>query len=217
MIKPVCRWLCTADGLYTTLRGPIDFLPPLLLRIFLAPIFIYAGYGKLQLGATELGFFSRLLPDPSVVQWFDLSLGLPLPGFLAFMAGWTEFLGGWFLLFGLLTRYVAIPLMATMVVAAVTVHWQHGWHTLPETKLQVPWEWKSAEIEQAVLRKNRIKQILKRHSDYDWLSEYGSVTVLRNGIEQAAIYFIMLLTLVFTGAGRLFSIDYWVGRWCRGP
>lgn len=201
---------CIVDRVYSSIRRPCDFLAPLLLRIFLAPIFIYAGYGKLQLGAADVGFFQRLLPDPGVVQWFDVSLGMPLPGLMAFLAGWTEFLGGWFLVIGLLTRYIAIPLMFTMIVAVVTVHWEHGWHTLPETKLQVPWEWKGAEIEQALVRKQRAQAILKEYGDYSWLTEYGNVTILRNGIEQAAVYFLMLLTLVFTGAGRVFSVDHWL-------
>jgi len=35
---------------------------------------------------------------------------------------------------------------------------------------------------------------------------------LNNGIEFAATYFIMLLALFFTGAGRYASVDYWVRR-----
>lgn len=215
-MKPV-QLACAVESVYARLRGHCDFLAPLLLRIFLAPIFIYAGYGKLQLGAEGKGLFERLLPDAHVVQWFEHSLGLPAPELMAFLAGWTEFLGGWFLLFGLLTRYIAIPLMFTMIVAAVTVHWQHGWHTLPEQKLQVPWEWRSEAIDEAVKRKAKVQQLLRRHGDYDWLTEYGSVTILRNGIEQAAVYFLMLLVLVFTGGGRLVSVDYWARRFCKGP
>ena len=45
-------------------------LPLLLLRIYLAPIFIYAGYGKLQLGSDSAIGVSKLLADPSVVSWF---------------------------------------------------------------------------------------------------------------------------------------------------
>ena len=46
------------------------------------------------------------------------------------------------------------------------------------------------------------------------LQEYeaGSVTILKNGIEFAATYFVMLLVLLFTGAGRIVSVDYWVAR-----
>ena len=36
--------------------------------------------------------------------------------------------------------------------------------------------------------------------------------VLNNGIEFAATYFIMLLSLLFTGGGRYSSLDYWLAR-----
>ncbi len=203
------------DELFGKLRAPLDFSAPLLLRIFLAPIFIKAGYGKLQLGSEEAGLFQKLLADPNVVAWFgnpDWGLGLPAPDLLAFLAGWTEFLGGWFLLFGLLTRYIAIPLMFTMIVAAATAHWDAGWHALPENKLTVPWEWNTEAIVEANKRKQRAVAILKEHANYGWLTEYGSITILKNGIEFAATYFLMLLALLFLGGGRYLSIDYWLRK-----
>ncbi len=193
----------------------IEFIAPLLLRIYLAPIFIKAGYGKLQLGNTEAGFFQRFLADPNVVAWFgnpDWGLGMPFPELMAFMAGWTEFLGGWLLLFGILTRVIAIPLMATMIVAAATAHWDAGWHALPEAKLTVPWEWRTDMIEGALDRKAKATSILKEHGNYGYLTEHGSITILKNGIEFAATYFLMLLVLFFTGAGKYLSVDYWIAR-----
>ncbi|MBL4567200.1 MAG: DoxX family protein [Porticoccus sp.] len=191
---------------------------PLLLRVFLAPIFILAGYGKLQLGAEDVGFLDRLMADPNVVAWFgnpDWGLGLPMPDLLAALAGWTEFLGGWLLLFGLLTRLISIPLMLTMVVAATTAHWSNGWHALPEAKLTVPWEWRTDLIEEGLDRKSRAVSILEEHGNYDYLTEAGSFTVLKNGIEFAATYFIMLFSLLFTGGGRFTSLDYWLCRLFR--
>ncbi|PCJ93772.1 MAG: hypothetical protein COA46_01760 [Porticoccaceae bacterium] len=191
---------------------------PLLLRVFLAPIFILAGYGKLQLGAEDVDFLDRLMADPNVVAWFgnpDWGLGLPMPDLLAALAGWTEFLGGWLLLFGLLTRLISIPLMLTMVVAATTAHWSNGWHALPEAKLTVPWEWRTDLIEEGLDRKSRAVSILEEHGNYDYLTEAGSFTVLKNGIEFAATYFIMLFSLLFTGGGRFTSLDYWLCRLFR--
>ena len=193
----------------------LDFAPLLLLRIFLAPIFIKAGYGKLQLGAEDVGLFERLLANPNVVNYFgnpDWGLGMPFPELMAFMAGWTEFLGGWLLLFGLFTRLIAVPLMVTMIVAATTAHWDNGWHTLPETKLTAPWEWRMDKIEGAAERKQKAIAVLKEHGDYAYLKEHGNVTILKNGIEYAAIYFLMLLVLFFYGAGKAFSLDYWFYR-----
>ena len=157
------------ESLFEKLRTPFDFSASLLLRIFLAPIFIKAGYCKLQLGNSDAGFFERFTADPNVVAWFgnpDWGLGLPLPEFMAFMAGWTEFLGGWLLLLGLLTRYIAIPLMFTMIVAATTAHWDNGWHALPENKLTVPWEWRMDKIEEANIRKEKAKEVLRAHANY---------------------------------------------------
>lgn len=193
----------------------LDGIPLLLLRIYLAPILIFAGYGKLQLGSESAIGLQKLLADPDVVSWFgnsDWGLGLPAPEFLAFMAGWTELLGGWLLLFGLLTRFISLPLMVTMIVAATTAHWDNGWHALPEGKLTVPWEWRVDLIDEASERKSAATALLKRHGNYDWLTEAGSITVLKNGIEFAATYFIMLMVLFFYGGGRIFSLDYWLFR-----
>lgn len=200
---------------FERLRVPFAFSAPLLIRIFLAPIFIKAGYGKLQLGAGDVSLLQRLMPDPNVVAWFgnpDWGLGLPAPELMVFLAGWTEFLGGWLLLFGLLTRYIAIPLMFTMIVAAATAHWDKGWHALPESKLTVPWEWNTEAIVEASKRKEKAVAILKEHGNYAWLTEYGSITILKNGIEFAATYFLMLLALLYLGGGKYMSADYWLGR-----
>ncbi|MFT7300303.1 MAG: putative oxidoreductase [Porticoccus sp.] len=165
------------------------------------------------MGAEGVEFFERFTADPNVVAWFgspDWGLGLPMPDLLILMAGWSEFLGGWFLLLGLLTRLVSIPLMLTMVVAATTAHWDKGWHALPEAKLTVPWEWRTDLIDGALDRKSRAVSILQLHGNIDYLTEAGSFTVLKNGIEFAATYFIILLSLLFTGGGRFTSVDYWL-------
>ncbi len=177
----------------------IDFLAPLFLRIFLAPILILAGYGKLM-----------ALEDTA--YYFGEYLGMPAPMLMATLAGLTELVGGIAILIGLATRWFAIPLMFTMVVAAGTAHWQNGWHALPETTLTVPWEWRTDLIEDANNRKQKAREILKEHSNYEWLTEKGSITILKNGIEFAATYFFMLLVLFFIGAGRYASVDYWIAR-----
>jgi uncharacterized membrane protein YphA (DoxX/SURF4 family) len=176
----------------------LDFLGPLALRIFLAPIFILAGSNKLS-------------NVENVAYWFE-SLGMPAPELMVYLAGGTELLGGIALLAGLATRWFAIPLMVTMIVAATTAHWEQGWHVLPENELTAPWEWRTDLIEGASERKEIAKNILRRHGNYSWLTETGSFTVLKNGIEFAATYFIMLLVLFFTGAGRYLSVDYWIHR-----
>jgi len=176
-----------------------DFLGPLALRLYLSPIFIFAGWNKLS-----------SLENTS--YYFGEFLGMPLPMLMAILAGLAEFLGGIALLLGVALRLMAIPLLITMAVAAWTAHWEYGWHALPESTLTVPWEWRTDLIEGAQARKDMAKSILKEHGNYSWLTETGSFTILKNGIEFAATYFIMLLVLLFTGAGRYASVDYWLAR-----
>lgn len=185
-----------------TARG-LDFVAPLSLRIYLAPIFILAGYNKLS-------------HIDGLVPWFA-SLGLPAPEVMVWLAALTEFFGGIALLTGLAVRWFAVPLMVTMVVAASTAHWENGWHALPETQLTVPWEWRTDLIAEANERKQQVRDILRRHGDYDRITAAGNVTILKNGIEFAATYFVMLLVLFVTGAGRFLSLDYWIGRRLREP
>ncbi len=180
----------------------LDFLGPLALRLYLAPIFWAAGTNKLS-------------HFESTAQWFgnaEWGLGLPMPGVLAALAIAAEIGGAVALLAGVAVRWAAIPLMITMAVAAVTAHWTNGWHALPESELTVPWEWRTDLIEMAADRKAAAVSLLETHGHYGWLTEAGSFTILKNGIEFAATYFIMLLVLFFTGAGRYASIDYWLKR-----
>jgi uncharacterized membrane protein YphA (DoxX/SURF4 family) len=104
--------------------------------------------------------------------------------------------------------------MFTMGVAAVTAHWENGWHVLPEQQLTVPWEWRNDLNEGAVERRSMARKLLRQHGNYEWLTETGPITILKNGIEFAATYFLMLLSLFFTGAGRL-SIDHLFARRLR--
>ncbi len=60
-----------------------------------------------------------------VAEWFG-SLGIPMPVFNAYLAALTEAAGVILLTLGLATRLISIPLMITMIVAIVTVHWGNG-------------------------------------------------------------------------------------------
>jgi len=184
--------------LLNTTRG-IDFLAPLALRLYLAPIFWMAGTGKL--GDIE-----------STAEWFgnpDWGLGLPFPELMAWLAASTETAGAILLVLGLAVRWISIPLMVTMVVAIVSVHWQHGWQAIADTKFCL---FNCSDAQEAAERLAMARGILKEHGNYDWLTGQGSFVVLNNGIEFAATYFIMLLVLFFIGAGRFISADYWFNR-----
>ena len=188
---------CAQSLLERSIR-PFDFLGPLALRLYLVPVFWVAGTNKLQ------GF-------PDVVEWFgnpDWGLGLPMPYVMAALATGTEVIGAVLLLLGLAVRWIAIPLMITMIVAAVTVHWNNGWQAVADAKSPFPPE----DIELAGERLERARAILQEHGNYDWLTGSGSFVISNNGIEWAATYFVMLLALFFIGAGRYASIDHWIAR-----
>jgi uncharacterized membrane protein YphA (DoxX/SURF4 family) len=175
----------------------VDFLAPLALRLYLAPVFWMAGTNKLA-------------AFDSTVEWFgnpDWGLGLPLPWLMAALATGTEILGAVLLVLGLGVRWVSIPLMVTMIVAALTVHWQNGWLAIAEGSGSL---FATERTVGAIERLDRAKDILREHGNYSWLTENGSLVILNNGIEFAATYFVRLLALFFVGAGRFLSVDYWV-------
>lgn len=202
-------------------------LAPLLFRLVLAPTLIIAGYSKLGLSSEFDSLMMALAPLPEVVQWFgnpEWGLGLPFPSVLAFLAGWTEFLGGWLLLLGLLTRLISLPLMFTMIVAMTTVHASSGWFAITPTSsetspakvldwLGVPGAKDSLEnSKQAGERLDKIKELLSEHGYTEYLYETGRPVILNNGIEFGFIYFAMLLSLFFTGGGRYTSIDFYLSK-----
>lgn len=176
----------------------LDFIAPLLLRLYLAPVMWMAGTQKLANFDSTVAWFGN-------AEW---GLGLPFPWLMAALATGIEVVGAVMLALGFGTRLIAAPLAVTMAVAAVTVHLKNGWLAIAEGSGLFATERTQGAIE----RLDRIKSILREHGNYEWLTENGSVVILNNGIEFAATYFIMLVTLFFIGAGRYVSVDYWLGR-----
>jgi putative oxidoreductase len=74
---------------------------------------LYWGWSFYQTGLGKLRNLER------TADYFH-TLGLPLPGFNAAMAGTVECVGGLLLAIGLASRLAAIPLIITMVVAYLT-------------------------------------------------------------------------------------------------
>jgi len=52
--------------------------------------------------------------------------GLGLPGWTAYLSTTTEFVGGMFLIAGLLTRLVGLAVCCEMIIAIWKVHWSKG-------------------------------------------------------------------------------------------
>lgn len=191
---------CTLQRLLDKTRV-LDFLAPLALRLFLAPIFWMAGTSK----------FSSF---DDTAAWFgnkDWGLGLPMPELMTFLAAGTEVAGAVMLALGLGVRWVSLPLMVTMLVAIFYVHWTNGWQAIADTKFCL---FNCTDAQGATERLDAAKGLLQQHGNYDWLTGQGSFVVLNNGIEFPATYFIMLLALFFIGAGKYFSVDYWIAKRC---
>lgn len=184
-----------AQSLLEKITGYFDFIAPLLLRLYLAPIFYMAGMQKFQ-------------NFEGTVAWFgnaDWGLGLPFPAFMAFLAGATELGGAVLLLFGFAVRWISIPLAVTMLVAIFLVHLKNGWLAIAEGSGIFATDRTNAAAD----RLERARSILQEHGNYDWLTEYGNFVVLNNGIEFATTYLIMLIALLYLGGGRFSSCDYW--------
>ena len=184
----------------TSTIDKIDFmsgLPSLAFRVYLANIFWMAGNSKWNPFDSE----SSLQPT---IDWFgnaDWGLGLPFPELLASLAWATEYFGALLLLVGLATRWISIPLIATMVVAIFTVHIENGWSAIASSS--------DGEIASRI---GAVRSLLQEHGNYDWLTEKGGLVILQNGIEFAFTYLIMLASLLFVGGGRFVSVDYFLNK-----
>lgn len=170
-----------------------NFLALLAMRLYLAPIFWMAGMNKWH-------------HIDSTIAWFgntQSGLGFPFPTQLAYMATFAELIGAVCLVLGLAVRWISIPLMIVMLVAAFGVHWEHGWDVIAEegtaaaTRLTQFLEWVKVE----------------HPARFQSITELGRPVILNNGIEFAITYFIMLFTLFFYGAGRYVSLDYWYNQY----
>lgn len=188
------QFLTRMQGWLNSTRA-VDFLGPLALRLYLVPVFWVAGTNKLD-------------SMDNIIAWFgnpDWGLGLPFPSLLAWLAVGSEVLGAIALLIGLGTRWFSIPLMVTMLVAAFSVHWSHGWQAVADPMSPFA----NANVQGAKDRLDKAKDLLQDHGNYDWLTETGNFVVSNNGMEWAITYFVMLLALFFSGAGKL-SVDHWI-------
>lgn len=87
---------------------------PLILRVALGVVFLGHGYQKV---------FTMGMPG---VAGFLGSLGIPLPGLMAYILAYGELIGGALLIVGLLTHWVAKFDVIVAIVAFLTVHVSKG-------------------------------------------------------------------------------------------
>ena len=190
--------LLQLQGLLNRTRA-VDFLAPLALRLYLAPIFWMAGLSKYNSFDDTAAWFGNS-------EW---GLGLPMPELMTFLATSTELAGAIMLLFGFGVRWVSIPLMFTMLIAIFSVHWVNGWQAIADAKFCL---FNCSDAIAATDKLDAVKGLLKEQGNYEWLTEQGSVVILNNGIEFATTYLIMLLALFFIGSGKYASVDYWIAK-----
>jgi putative oxidoreductase len=85
-----------------------QWIPPLLVRLYVGYFFFETGWAKAQnLDAMTERF----------VGW-----GIPFPGVSSVLSTYTELAGGALLVLGLGTRLAAVPLLINMLVALLTVN-----------------------------------------------------------------------------------------------
>jgi putative oxidoreductase len=89
--------------------GCFAWAGPLAVRIVVGWVFLWSGWTKLHI-------------LPRMIENFR-SWGIPAPEVLAPFVSGMEFVGGLLLLVGLLTRFIAVPMMIIMVVAIVSAKW----------------------------------------------------------------------------------------------
>ncbi|MGK0273331.1 MAG: putative oxidoreductase [Cocleimonas sp.] len=169
------------------LRG-LDFLPPLLLRLFLAPLLWVSGSAKLGLfSSTDFIWFNPFtwlnLDNPVFEATVAGLAKIPfVPEALASTLGWSigllEVVGAFLLLVGFAVRWVSLPLLALILLTAFV----------------------ALNGESAVTAINSL------------LTTHGYTDMSGSSFSKALVYFLMLLTLFFMGAGRFFSVDWFLHR-----
>ena len=172
----------------------LDFLPLLAIRIYLIPVFYIGAKSKvLHFDATAIW-----MGDPVS----EGGLGLPFPIFMTVLAAATEIAAVVFLALGLGTRLLALQLIFFLMVAGLSVHLKLGWFVVAD------------KTDESMVRLNGLMEWLAAHfpGRYNYVTELADPVMLNNGAEFTVTYMIMLLVLVFFGAGRFVSCDYWVKK-----
>lgn len=177
----------------------IDGIPALAIRLFLVPIFWMAGSNKLANFSDTVAWFGN-------AEW---GLGLPFPTLMASLATGAELGGAILLALGLMTRFISIPLIVTMLVAIFTVHLPNGWQAIADPSAPFA----NMQVMDSAEKLARANEILMQHGNYDWLTSSGKLVVLNNGVEFAVTYMVMLLALLVLGGGRYVSVDYYIRCW----
>jgi putative oxidoreductase len=91
-----------------------------------APVFVrlIVGYGFLAHG------YAKIARGPEHFAEILAAIGVPAPHLMSFLTIMIEVVGGAAVLFGAYVPWVAAPMAAVLVVAAVTVHLRNGFSSI---------------------------------------------------------------------------------------
>jgi len=164
------------------LKG-LDFLPPLLLRLFLAPLLWVSGSKKLGLFAgSEIEWYNPMTWFDSTVYQSSVELlsatPMPLADVMNGVIGGVEVAAAFLLFIGLAVRWISLPLLALMSFAVLLALGQQDIIT----------------------------------AGTNMLLHHGYTDATVDALTVAVMYFIMVLSLFFMGAGRFLSLDWFLHR-----
>ena len=91
----------------------VDFIPLLLMRLYLFYVFWFEGVGKID-------YFDKFSSHLG-------TLGIPFPDIFTWLVILVEAGGGALILVGLFVRWASVPLLIVMTFAGYLVHYQNGW------------------------------------------------------------------------------------------
>lgn len=84
---------------------------------------------RLALGLTMLAYgYEKVVPHGHLHGWVEMVMHMGLPGWLAYVSAFTEFIGGMLLILGLITRLAAFFVFINMCFALSSKHLT--WHNL---------------------------------------------------------------------------------------
>ncbi len=184
-----CQWIVHKVNLF-------DGLAPLLIRLYLAPVFWLAGMQKWQHMESTIAWFANPI-------W---GFGFAFPTVLAYFLAVLEVAGAISLLLGLAVRWFSIPLLVTILSVGLLAPWNNGWHAVTQSHALV-----GQHHGQNFLMWLENTPLAQQ----PYITALSKPAILQNGVEFSVVYFILLFTLFFIGAGRYVSCDYWLMRGYR--
>ncbi|HEY1997003.1 DoxX family protein [Paraburkholderia sp.] len=95
-----------------------------LLRWAPLPLRLIVGYGFMEHG------YAKIVKHPEVFAGILHAIGVPAPHFMAWATIVIELVGGFAVIAGAFVSLVSLPMIAVLLVAAVTVHLPYGFSSI---------------------------------------------------------------------------------------